>query len=88
MLLYLVKVGNGSQVLSVFLWRSKAGIEFQTSHDVENRVFGKHELEEGVLVQEENVLEYVVQVVKALAIFQIFAHVKHVQKFLNVTLIL
>ena len=76
---YLVEIGDGSQVLSVFLWRCKTRVELQTSDHVEDGVLGEHQLEKRVFVQEKHVLEDIVEVVKTLPIFQVFAHVEHIQ---------
>ena len=81
---YLVELSDGPEVLPVPLGRGQAGIELEAANHVEDCVFGEHELEEGILVEEENVLEDVVEVVEALHVVEILAHVEQVQELLDV----
>ncbi len=85
---HLVERGDGLQVLSVLLRLREAGVELQAADDIEDRVLGKHELEERVFVQEEDVLEDLVEVVEALRVVEVLAHVEQVQQLLDVALVL
>ncbi len=84
---HLVERGDGLQVLSVLLRLREAGVELQAADDIEDRVLGKHELEERVFVQEEDVLEDLVEVVEALRVVEVLAHVEQVQQLLDVALV-
>ena len=62
----------------------QAWVELKAPNHVENRVLGKHQFEKGILVQQKDILENVVEVVQALHVFQVFAHVEQVQQLFDV----
>ena len=81
----LLKLRHLFEIFSVFLPHFGIGIILKAAHNIENSIFSKHDLKEGILVQEENILENLKQMVESLNIFQIFTNVEEVQKLSNVS---
>lgn len=85
----LAELGLLPQVDAVALAQGRGGrVVLETADDVKYRVLGEHHLEQGVLVEQENVLEYVVEVVQALEVLEVLAHVEQVEQLADVVLAL
>ena len=80
----LVEVGYRLEVLPVPLGRLQGRVVLEAADHVEYRVLREHELEEGVLVQEEDILEDLVQVVQSLGVLEVLGHLEHVEQLLDV----
>ncbi len=85
---HLVEVGDALEVLAVPLGPLLRRVVFQATDDVEDGVLREHQLEQGVLVEQEDVLEDLVQVVQAVPVLEVLAHVEHVEQLLDVALVL
>lgn len=83
----LAEFGLLPQIDAVALPQGRGGrVVLETADNVEYRVLGKHHLEQCVLVEQENVLEYVVEVVQALEVLEVLAHVEQVEQLADVVL--
>ena len=66
-----MKPRHGLEILSVPLGRGATRLELQTADHVEDRLLAEHDLEEGVLVQQEDVAEDLVEMVQPLHILEV-----------------
>ena len=63
-------------------------VVLQRPHHAEDVLLAEHHLQQVVLVQQEDVLEYLVKGVQGLDVLQVFAGLEEVQEFLDVALAL
>lgn len=75
----LLEFGQLLEVLAMLLWLGQRRLVLEAADDVEDRVVAEHHLEQGVLVEQKDVLEDVVQVVQALHVAKILAGVKEIE---------
>ena len=80
--------GHLGQVLSVSHWLWLVGIVLQTPHHRHNVLLLEHDVEECSLVDEEEGPEYVIEVVEARGVFQVFADVEELEEFWDVVVAL
>ena len=66
-----MKPRHGLEILSVPLWRGATWLELQTADHVEDSLLAEHDFEEGVLVQQEDVAEDLVEMVQPLHILEV-----------------
>ena len=66
-----MKPRHGLEILSVPLRRGATRLELQTADHVEDCLLAEHDLEEGVLVQQEDVAEDLVEMVQPLHILEV-----------------
>ena len=66
-----MKPGHGLEILSVPLGRGATRLELQTADHVEDSLLAEHDLEEGVLVQQEDVAEDLIEMVQPLHILEV-----------------
>ena len=69
----------------MFLGCLVAGLKFKTAHNIKDRILGEHHFEQSIFVEEENIPEYLVEVMQSLGILQVLAHVEYVEQFLGKT---
>ena len=68
---YLVKPSHGLEVLAMPLGSGATWLKLQAPDHIEDCLLTEHDLEEGVLVQQEDVSEDLVEVVEPLHILQV-----------------
>ena len=66
-----MKPRHGLEILSVPLRRGAPRLKLQAADHVEDRLLAEHDLEEGVLVQQEDVAEDLVEMVQPLHILEV-----------------
>ena len=66
-----MKPRHGLEILSVPLGRGATRLKLQAADHVEDRLLAEHDFEEGVLVQQEDVAEDLVEMVQPLHILEV-----------------
>ena len=66
-----MKPRHGLEILSVPLRRGATRLELQAADHVEDSLLAEHDLEEGILVQQEDVAEDLVEMVQPLHILEV-----------------